>query len=359
MPTTDSPLTFRERTEARAGRLLGGLPPGAALRLSRRPQVRLDGQELDPGVQLLLAVREQQGRASLRPAGADAVQARAMVRREALQYAGRPTPVASVTDFDVDGAAGPLRARHYAPDAGLRTPAPLLVFLHGGGWVIGDLETHDEPCRVLCRYAGVHVLSVEYRLAPEQPAPVPAQDSIAALRWAREHAAALGADPERIAVGGDSAGGNLAAVACQQLRDAGERAPELQVLIYPGTDFAETTRSGELFGDGFFLTSADREWFTALYLPEGHDPRDPWLSPLRHPDLSGLPPAIVMTAAFDPLRDEGEAYAHALRAAGTPAVLHRAPGLIHGFINFTSVNRTSRDQTLMLAGMVRAALDAV
>jgi acetyl esterase len=281
--------------------------------------------------------------------------ARARAQRQAVSFAGPPIPVGDVRDLQVPGAEGPLGARLYAPLPEPVRPAPLLVYLHGGGYVIGDLESHDQPCRLLCRQAGVHVLAVDYRLAPEHPFPAAADDAGAVLRWALEHAAELGADPGRVAVGGDSAGGNLAAVACQDLRDQGGRQPALQLLIYPGTDFRGGHPSVDLFGDGFYLTRSQMDWFGAQYAGHGADLSNPRLSPLLG-DLRSLPPAIVVTAAMDPLRDEGEAYAEALREAGTPVMLRRCPGLIHAFVNFIGVSRVARDAVVEMAGGLRALL---
>jgi acetyl esterase len=356
----DPPLSVGERLEARVVRALGRLSPSAQLRLSGGTVVRVDGQELDPGIQLTLAAALRfRGGASMRgSAGPDATVAevRSASRRDALALTARPTAVERVNELQVTGAAGLLRARHYVPPEWGGRP-PLLVFLHGGGWTIGDLDTHDEPCRILCRHGGAHVLSIEYRLAPEHPFPAAVEDAKAALDWAFAHAAELGADPVRVAIGGDSAGGNLAAVATQASARAGGRIPALQVLIYPGTDFTQRRASTELFAEGFFLTEQDRMWCQSNYLDgTDADPGDSRASPLLAPDLSRLSPAIVATAAFDPLRDEGEAYAHALKAAGTPAVLRRFPGLIHGFINMTAINRAAHDATLEIAAMTRAAL---
>ena len=250
-----------------------------------------------------------------------------------------------------------------APGIIARTPIersekpPLLVFFHGGGFVIGDLDTHDEPCRMLCRHAGVQVLSVDYRLAPEHPFPSAVRDALAAFRWAVAHASELGADAERVAVGGDSAGGNLSAVTAQLASRDGGPAPALQLLIYPDVDLTEArATSGRLFAEGFYLTENDRRWCTRHYFAgTERDASDPLASPALAQDLSGLAQAIVITAGFDPLRDEGEAYAEALRKAGTRVVLDRAPDLIHGFINMTTVP-AARDAALRLAGMVRAGL---
>jgi acetyl esterase len=281
--------------------------------------------------------------------------ARTYVRAEARLSAARPTPVGAVRDLEVDGGDGPLRARHYAPDEP-GGPHPLLLFLHGGGFVVGDLDVYDEPCRVLCRHGGVHVLAVEYRLAPEHPFPAPGEDVVAALDWALDHAAELGADPARVAVGGDSAGGNLAALAAQHA----ERRPCLQLLIYPAADMHTERPSQELFAEGFYLTAADREWYHRHYFsgPGGPDVDDPRALPLARGELDGLPPAFVVTAGFDPLRDEGEAYAEALRDAGIPVLLRRFGNLIHGFINMGGVSPACRDALVEIAGTLRGMLRA-
>jgi acetyl esterase len=268
-------------------------------------------------------------------------------------FGGRPIAVRATTDLVIDGPA-PIPARHYEPpEPG--GPHPLLVYYHGGGFLYGDLDTHDNVCRILCRHAGAHVLAVDYRLSPEHPFPAAVEDARAALRWAHVNAERLGADPSRIGVGGDSAGGNLAAVTSQLAAKDGGPAPVLQLLIYPVTDFTIRRRSRELFGDGFLLTNDEMDWFEANYLgPGSPQASDPRASPLLASDLSGLPPAFVVTAAFDPLRDEGEAYARALQDAGTPATLRRFPGFIHGFINAAGVSRTAREAVVEVAGATRA-----
>jgi acetyl esterase len=350
-----SSLPLADRVQLGLAGALSALPDSAKLRLSGRPRTVLDGQTLDPSLQLTLRIAARRGSPSfIRPGATDPVAERRRIAADSALAQGRRTAVGDVRELTVDGGSGPRRARHYAPapQAGAG-PEPVLVFAHGGGWVVGDLDSHDEACRLLCRHANLHVLSVDYRLAPEHPFPAGLADVIAATRWALREAASLGADPARVAVGGDSAGGNLAAATCQAL--AGEPSPALQVLIYPSTDFVEPTRSQELFGEGFFLDAHSRAWCEERYVTRELDRADPRLSPLRG-QLTGLPPAIVLTAAFDPLRDEGERYAAALREAGGHAVTYRVPGMIHGFINMTGVNRGARDAVVCLAGMVRGAL---
>jgi acetyl esterase len=333
------------RTQARVARALAALPPRVQAKLSGRPPITLDGQRLEPEVQLLLSMRSVIGEPvwdeRLSPA-----QARALAREEAEMAAGtRPVPVGAVRELDVAGQ----RARHYAPPEDT-APRPLLLFWHGGGFVVGDLDTHDAPCRMLCRHAGVHVLSVEYRLAPEHAFPAYLDDAHAAYAWAREHARELGADG-RLVVGGDSAGGNIAAVVAQETRDA-----DAQLLIYPSVDTSRRRRSYELFGEGFFLTDTLMEWYSGHFLGPGADPADPRRSPLLAKDLSGLAPALVVTAGFDPLRDEGEDYAAALAAAGVPVLSRRFSGLFHTFINCVGISPASRAAMAEVGGMLRALL---
>jgi acetyl esterase len=232
----------------------------------------------------------------------------------------------------------PLPARVYSPVKQGATPAPLIVFFHGGGFVIGDLDTHDVPCRVLCRETGAHVLAVDYRLAPEHPFPAAVDDAFAAYRWARAHAQRFGADPARIAVAGDSAGANLATVVTQLCAKQGEPLPILQLLFYPTVDRSVDRSSLELFAEGYFLTRADVEWYTRQYVPNRADLTDPRVSPLLSTELAGQSPALIVTAGFDPLRDEGDAYAEALRAAGNQVRLYHLTDLVHGFINMSALS---------------------
>jgi len=262
--------------------------------------------------------------------------------------------VAAVRMMEAPGPGGPLEVRVYTP-AG-PGPHPGLVFYHGGGWVIGDLDTHDGLCRALANHAGCAVASVDYRLAPEHRYPAAAEDAYAALRWATDGAARLGIDPRRVAVGGDSAGGNLAAVACLMARDRGAPAPLFQALIYPVTDADFDTVSYVENATGYVLTREAMRWFFGHYLPDPRQGREPYVSPLRAPSLAGLPPALVITAEYDPLRDEGEAYAARLRDAAVPVTVTRYPGMFHGFIRMTRFLDAARAALDEVAGSLRKAL---
>jgi acetyl esterase len=262
-------------------------------------------------------------------------------------------PVAAVEDAVVPGAAGPLRTRVYRPAGS--GPHPTLVFFHGGGFTVGDLDSHDGQCRLLCREGGVVVLSTEYRLAPESPFPAAVEDALAATRWAADHVDELGRDGGRLAVGGDSAGGNLAAVVAQESRTAG---PPLaaQLLIYPATDLISERPSHERNGNGYFLTTGEIEWFHANYLPDPAAGSDPRASPLRAGDLSGLPPAVIATAEFDPLLDDGDAYAEALAAGGVPVVHRRFDGLVHGFFGLGPLSESAETAIRRLCADLREVL---
>jgi acetyl esterase len=242
----------------------------------------------------------------------------------------REIALASVADRKIPGPAGEIPVRIYQPHgAGVK---PVLLYFHGGGWVIGTLDSYDATCRELAQGAGCVVVSVDYRLAPEHRYPAAPDDCYAALKWVAANAASLGADANRLAVGGDSAGGNLSAVVSQMARDKGGPAIRFQLLIYPVTDADFTRGSYASNAEGYLLTTVSMHWFWDHYLPEKSKRADAYASPLRAKDLSGLPPAWVCTAEFDPLRDEGEAYAKRLQEAGVSTQLTRFDGLIHGFI---------------------------
>ncbi len=364
-PTPSSAVAGPRRVRGRdivankvAGVTLRGLPyipePVKRTMLGRR-SITLDGNTLDTTLHLMLTGQQALGLDGL-VSDDDVVAARQQLELLSASFK-KHIPVARVRDLAVDGAVGPLRARHYRTDA---PAAPLLVFYHGGGHVIGSIETHDDLCREICRSGDVHVLSVDYRLAPEHKAPAGADDAFAAYLWALEHAAELGADPRRVAVGGDSAGGNLSAVVSLRARDEKAPAPALQLLFYPVTDHCAQTRSRTLFASGFFLTQRDMDWFTAQFLDDAPVERtDPRVSPLLAEDLSGLAPALVVTAGFDPLRDEGRQYADALRAAGTPVDYRQYGSLVHGFANFFPLGGASATATADTISAMRAHLTRV
>jgi acetyl esterase len=310
---------------------------------------------LDPEVQLLLRLLSL----SRRPAyeTMPIPDARAEIRREAAAVSGPPLPVARVAEQTLPGPGGNLNTPLYVPFEAA-TPGPLLVYFHGGGWVLCDLDTHDQTCRFIAREAGVRVLAVDYRLAPEHPFPAPLDDAVAAVRFGIAEAGRLGADPARIAVGGDSAGANLAAVAARLLSNNGSRAPAFQLLIYPVTDLSRKRRSYQLFQDGFFLTEKQMDWYREQYVPTRDAAFDPRVSPLLADDLAGLPPAHVAVAGFDVLRDEGEEYATRLRESGVPVTVHRHAGLVHGFCNTVNVGRASRAAMLEVTAALRAGLAA-
>jgi acetyl esterase len=348
---------FPPAVEHRILKIVCNLPAPAQRRLFGPPP-RLDGQTLAPDIHALISLAARARSDSL-DERADPAEARAQRRAEAAIVAERPTiPMARVEQVPFPGPGGELAARLYVPVADSAEPPPLLVYFHGGGWVIGDLETHDSPCRFLAANAGVQVLAVDYRLAPEHPFPAAAEDAFAAFSWASGNAARFGIEPDRIAVGGDSAGGNLAAVAALAARDEGGPVPAMQLLIYPVTDTGRELPSRRTFADGFILTRRDMAYYEDRYLPPGTDRNDPRVSVLQADDLARLPPAYVATAGFDPLRDEGDAYAERLREAGVPVTLHRHPGLVHTFINLTAICPSARAAMLQACGALRMGLDA-
>jgi len=261
--------------------------------------------------------------------------------------------VAAVVDHRLPVEGGEITVRVYSP--GGRGPHPALVFYHGGGWVIGDLYTHDGVCRSLTNAAGCVVASVDYRLAPESKYPVAARDSYAALRWLVADAARLGVDPRRVAVGGDSAGGNLAAVVALMACERGGPAIAHQVLIYPVTNHGLDTPSYHENATGYVLTREAMRWFWRHYLAREAQGREPYASPLLAPSLAGLPPALVITAECAPLRDEGEAYAARLRDAGVPVTLTRYAGMFHGFFRMTRLLDKAKAALDEVAGSLRKA----
>ncbi len=248
----------------------------------------------------------------------------------------KPTAVARIEDGVLPGPGGDLGFRLYRPNGPERAPAPALLFLHGGGGVFGSIETHDSLCRLLAAKARAVVISLDYRRAPEHKFPAAVDDAFAAFHWLAASAETLGIDAARIAVGGDGSGGGLAASLCHMARDAGGAAPTLQFLFYPFVDRLRKSESRRAFATGYLVTDALIDWLTDHYVePALRD--DPRASPLLAADVAGLPPALVITAGFDPLRDEGHAYADRLRQSGVAVVDRHYPGMVHGFFNMSAV----------------------
>jgi acetyl esterase len=251
---------------------------------------------------------------------------------------GTPEFVGHVEDRAILGPLGEIPIRIYTPEGD--GPFPVLIYFHGGGWVLSNLDTHDALCRKLGNRTPCIVVSVDYRLAPEHRFPAAVEDAYAATVWVAEHTAELNSDPTRIAVGGDSAGGNLSAVVTHIARDQGIPSLMYQVLIYPATDFytpESPTRSYHTFGEGYFLTRESMQHFWEHYLNTPAEGTDPRAAPLHRNNLSGLPPALIITAEFDPLLDEGELYATRLQKAGVPVTLRRYDGMIHGFFTMSAI----------------------
>jgi acetyl esterase len=281
-------------------------------------------------------------------------QARAADRAAAAAGTGEAEPVAEVRQIEIPGPAGLIPARVYRPDG--TGPLPVLVYFYGGGWSLGTLDTCDGVCRMIANAAGCVTVATGYRLAPEDKFPAAVEDCHAGARWVAEHAAELGADATRLAVGGDSSGGNLAAAVALRARDLGGPAIAHQLLVYPNTDHQAGTRSMREFADEYFFNPASVRWYWGMYLAAPEDGANPLASPLRAGDLSGLPPATVITAEHDPLRDEAELYAAKLQAAGVPAEIIRYDGMMHGFFTMVGVLDTAREAVLEAAVRLRAAL---
>lgn len=335
-----------QRAQTLALRVALGLPEPIQRFLGGRAIVR-DGQTLATDTQLMLRLQ----RVSREP-GPETLpiqQGRLSMLHHA-EMAGGVQSIGTVRDLPV----GDLPGRLYVP-ASAETPGPILVFLHGGGWIFGDLDSHDASCRFVAERSGIRVLAIDYRLGPEDRFPAAYDDALAAYRWVLANAESLDADPARLAIGGDSAGGNLAAVVA--LAAATEGLPlAFQLLIYPAVDATRAGGSYEMFSEGFYLTRAFMDLADTSYLAEGMDIKDPRLSPLFAEVPPGLAPAYVVTAGFDPLRDEGEAYARKLAEAGVEVELKRFPDQIHGFFNIVGVGRSSRAACAEIAAKLKAAM---
>lgn len=259
---------------------------------------------------------------------------------EAFTHLG-PDRSGRVEVLDIPGPEGQLRCELYRPAAPPRGPIPMLVYFHGGGFVVGDPASYRGVCQALAEDGGLIVVSVDYRRAPKRRFPAAVDDALASFRYLRSRAAEFGADPSRVAIGGDSAGGNLSAVTCLALRASGEPQPSLQVLIYPSTDMRRVAASHRLFREGYLLDKPLIDWFLEQYLPSPAQAHEWRASPLLADGLSDLAPAHIITAGFDPLRDEGDQYAHALSRAGVPVRAHTEHALIHGFVTMTACSSQS------------------
>ena len=331
---------FQAAVLAGALRFAFGLP-NPVRRLIAGTPIRLDGQDLHPEAQLLLRLQQLSG-TDWRTKSAS--ESRLDLELSSKLVAGPKITGVGARELTIGEFAG----RLYTPD-GLATGSPLLIFYHGGGWVTGGLETHDNLCRFLAREAGVRVLAADYRLAPEHPFPAAVDDAAEVLRYAVAKAEDLGIDANRIALGGDSAGGNLAAVTAH----SAEVDITFLLLFYPGVDASVRRRSREIFGNGFFLTDEKMDWFLDQYSAGVQDRHDPRLSIMLAEDLSNLPPTYIATAGYDPLRDEGEAFAERLAAEGVPVVLRRHEGLFHGFANVLGVGGIFREAVSEAVGALR------
>ena len=316
---------------------------------------------LDPEARALLDLMEQAvqaGRPKLETLPHK--DGRAAVDKMSEESEAEPLAVGEVDDGAFAGPAGEIRFRHYVPLVAAEGKLPTLIYYHGGGFVIGNLETHDSTCRRLANKSRCQVIAIDYRLSPEHPFPAPIDDGVAAFRHIRDNAAAFGADAARIAVGGDSAGGAIAAAVCQICRDAGETViqggPAFQMLIYPATDSTRESASRQEFAEGYFLTKALMDWFWKAYVPAGTDLADLRLSPLLAQNFAGLAPAFVLTAGYDPLRDEGRAYAWRLQLEGTMADLIEFGGMLHGFLSTPMLLHGARRGVSMVAAALRESL---
>ena len=331
-PTTGS-VWHRPRFQRLSLGLAGALP-NALRGLLSGPGRELGGRRLEPDVELMLGLHDRFGWPD--SVGMPAVPVRRRTELEAFAFTSRPVPGLKVRELSVPGPAGPLAARLYVPRRAA-AGGPLLLYFHGGGWMSGSLATHDSRCRFIARHAGIRVLSSSYRLAPENRFPAAVDDARAALEWALDNAASLGAG--RVGVGGDSAGGNLAAVLAREERGR----VAFQLLIYPVTDLSREHPSYATFAEAPFLTAREMRWLRDLYLAREEDARDPRASPLLADDLSGPAPAYLALAGFDPLYDEGLAYGARLREAGADVTMALHDGQLHGFAGMIDACPSARE----------------
>jgi acetyl esterase/lipase len=326
------------------------LPAPALRMMSGGSGVWLGGRTLDPRFQFIAHMARRQQAASNQPFSPQAI--RAAVAQGLAPMQGAPEPGVSFQDRTLDGPRGPIPCRLYQP-VHADPAAPVMIYAHFGGGMIGDLETCHTFCTILAHATRGPVLSVDYRLAPEHRFPAGLEDVLAAYRHVRDNPGLYGVTEGRVAIGGDSMGGNFAAVICQMLKAAGEPQPVLQLMIYPAVDMASESQSMTIYGDTYPLGRGVMQWFAANYIGAQDDPADPRLSPIKTSDLKGLAPAIIITAGFDPLVDQGEAYARRLKAAGAPVAYRCYDSLLHGFTAYGGAVPAADTACREIAGLVR------
>lgn len=345
-----SPITTLDRISRMVLKGLGSLPLRVQRTLGGKPIV-IDGQELHPSTQMGLRLLSLMGEETFETQPVSI--ARDMVARQ-LWIIGDPIPVGAVRTFQIDGPHGAIPVRLYRPEQP-KPDSPLLVYYHGGGWVVGDLEECDSVCRFIAKHAEIMVLSVDYRLAPENRFPKGLEDCLVAFDYAVTNAKHLGCDPLLVGVAGESAGGNITAVVSQLTvararQGAATPTPAFQIPLQPVTDLSKKHPSYKLFGAGFGLTEAQMDWYKGHYLNAPEEALDPRVSPLLAADVSGLPPALIVIAGFDPLRDEGLLYAQRLREAGVPVAVRLFPGSTHAELNALGVGGASREKLYEIVG---------
>lgn len=350
MSMTTATLPLGDRIARRVLQALSALPLSWQRRLGGPPRV-IDGQTLHPSTQLGLRLLELLGEETFEKMPVP--QARQEVARQ-LALIGDPIAIGEIRNFSIDGPRGPISLRLYRPERGGRE-LPLIVYFHGGGWVVGDLEECDSVCRFLAKHGQLAVLSVDYRLAPEHRFPAGLEDCLAAFDHAVQQAATLGCDPSLVGVAGESAGGNTTLALsqlCAQRRASSPDAPmpAFQIPLQPVTDLSRKRASYVLFGEGFALTEAQMDWYKAHYLADESQALDPRASPLLATDLSGQPPTLMVVAGFDPLRDEALAYAQRLQVAGVPTAIRLFEGSTHAQLNATGVGGYAREMLLEIVG---------
>lgn len=318
------------------------------------PARTLNGYTLDTRVQWLLTLVARSGRPPLHELPLE--RARHEFALSTLALGGWPQPIGELVDRTIPGPAGTIPIRIYRPQGAAQTRRGILVYFHGGGWVVGDIPSYDKVCRYLAAKSGCILVAVDYRRAPEHRFPAAIDDALAAFDWVHEHAEALGGDPARVGVGGDSAGGNMAAVVSLLARDRQGPQPAFQLLIYPAVDLGGDHPSHREMGSSYLLTRPMMDWFRAQYLNSDAEIADWRVSPLRATSLANLPPAYLCTAGFDPLRDEGKAYAERLRNEGNPVTYREFDSLIHGFVGFTGTISAAARAMDEIAQATRQAL---